>query len=161
MPRHLEITHEERLAGDVATLPKRLQRYRVRVSAVTDIATEPSPLADQWDNDSGEYVPLLHEVRVSVDPTEFLDYLTLAEVLEYDKENGLLTDGTDAQTAEMLARLGAVDEYEVIALLDEIRDALATRRIDDALRAMDAFEHPKFASLAECKAALAAAGVTV
>jgi hypothetical protein len=58
-------------------------------------------------------------------------------------------------------RLGAVDEYEVIALLDEIRDALATGRIDDALRAMDAFEHPKFASLAECKAALAAAGVTV
>lgn len=158
MPRLLEITHEER---DVHELPKRLQRYRVRVSAVTDNITEPSPLADQWDNDAGEYVPLQHEVRVSVDPTEFLDYVTLAELLDHDKEHGFLQYGTDAERTELTTRLGAVDEYEVFEVFEEIRAALADGRVDDALRAMDAYEHPKFASLDECKAALLAAGVTV
>lgn len=159
MARTIDITHEER---DTHDLPKRLQRYRVRVSAVTDNLTEPSDLADQWDDNAGEYIPLQHEVRVSVDPTEFLDYLTPAEFLDFDKEAQFIGRGfTDEQCAELSERLGAVDQYEVFSVFDEIRDALADGRIDDALRAMDAYEHPKFSSLAECKAALLAAGVTV
>lgn len=158
MARKLEITHEER---DTHDLPKRLQRYRVRVSAVTDNLTEPSPLADQFENDADDYTPLQHEVRISVDPTEFLDYITLGEFLSHDKAHGFIEFGTDEERAELTERLGAVDQYEVFSVFDEIRAALADGRIDDALRAMDAYEHPKFSSLAECKAALLAAGVTV
>lgn len=140
-----EVNHEER---DVHDLPTRLQRFRVRIAAT------PGGLADQWSEEAQEFQPITTEIRVSVDPTEFLDYVTLAEFLQHEHDHGFISYGTDAERAQLVNAVDAIDRYEVAEVFDEIRDMLAQGRTDDALRAMDAFENPKFKSLEACKAAL-------
>jgi CRISPR/Cas system-associated exonuclease Cas4 (RecB family) len=147
------IEHEER---DVSDLPKRQQRFRVQLTA-----RAAEPLAKQWDDENQALAPLATETHFYIDPTEFLDYITVAEFLEHDKARGFISYGTDEDRAELTNRLDAIDRYDVVSVFDEIREAIDQGRSDDAFRAMDAFENPKFHSLAACKAALEAAGVTL
>lgn len=140
---------------ELDALPKKERRFNVRLTMTPDDSRVSLLKTDETDygTEPGE----LLEIVVTVDPTEFLDYVSPRDIIEAGKEHDLWGFITDDDRAELLGQLGGIDSYEVDGVLDEIGDALDQGRIEEALLALERYRNPKFASLEECKAQYEAA----
>jgi hypothetical protein len=133
---------------EIAALPKKDRRFWVKLSLEGG-----DNRAHLYDAYTGDFAPATMDVSVTVDPSDFLDYVTPAEIIKAGKLDGLWQDFKENERQAVLGQLDAVCSYEVDELLATLRDAIKSQRLDDALLALDRFENPKFKTPAAFEAA--------
>jgi hypothetical protein len=105
--------------------------------------------AKQWSDQEQNFTPLENEIEITIDPSEFLEFIPLRDIAEQAKDGDFFacySDDDTAAVATIICQLDAIDLLDVEAVLDNVRDFLKQGRTDDALLLLDRWQHPIFKS---------------
>ncbi len=133
---------------NTSKLPRRERANRLTVSWTPD-----ENATESYDKERCAWFATKSEIRAHVDPTDFLDSITVPEILAYEKETHLLLEASEPDRATLLAHLHATDAEETDMLLVQIAELLRDNRTEDATLLIERWRSPVFESEAASKSA--------